>query len=109
MYVNVYIIILVICMALYIVALSINTIYVEETIDLMFKNIKYIIEIDKHIYNKVLLDTKIIIIFGVFLVILSILLSLIPVIPIWYYISLIRKLKCFNEIYEDILKNYNNM
>lgn len=109
MYINVYIIILAICMALYIVALSINIIHIEEIIDLMFNNIKYIIEIDKHIYNKVLLDTKIIIILGVSLVILSILLSLVPVIPIWYYMFLIRKLKCFNEIYEDILKNYNNM
>lgn len=104
MYVNMYIIILSICMALYIIALSINIIHIEEIIDLMFKNIKYNIEIDTHIYNKILLNTKIIIILGVFLVILSILLSLVPVIPIWYYMYLIRELKYFNESYKDILK-----
>ena len=43
MYINVYIIIMASCMALYIVALSINIIHIEEIIDLMFKNIKYII------------------------------------------------------------------
>lgn len=109
MYVNVYISILAICMALYIVALSINIIYVEEIIDLMFTNIKYNIETDKHMYNKVLLKTKIIIILGVILIIISIILSLVPIIPILYYMSLIKNLKYFNEFYRVILENYNNM
>lgn len=105
---SVYITILVICMTLYIVAILINITYVEDIIKLMTTNIKYNIEIDKHFYNKVLLDTKIIIILGVFLGIFSIVLVLVPVIPICYYIFLIRKLEYFNKLYGNILENHNN-
>lgn len=105
---GVYITILVICMTLYIVAILINITYVEDIIKLMTTNIKYNIEIDKHFYNKVLLNTKVIIILGMFLGIFSIALVLVPVIPICYYIFLIRKLEYFNKLYGNILKNYDN-
>lgn len=105
---SVYITILVICMTLYIVAILINITYVEDIIKLMTINIKYNIEIDKHFYNKVLLDTKVIIILGMFLGIFSIALVLVPVIPICYYIFLIRKLEYFNKLYGNIFENYDN-
>lgn len=105
---SVYITILVICMTLYIVAILINITYVEDIIKLMTTNIKYNIEIDKHFYNKVLLNTKVIIILGMFLGIFSIALVLVPVIPICYYIFLIRKLEYFNKLYGNILENYDN-
>lgn len=108
MYMNMYIIILVICITLYVVAISINVVYMEDVVKLMITNIKYNIEIDKHFYNKVLLDTKVIIILGGFLGIFSIALVLVPVIPICYYIFLIRKLEYFNKLYGNILENYDN-
>lgn len=106
--INVFISILAICMTLYVVAISINVVYMEDIIKLMITNIKYNIEIDKHFYNKVLLNTKVIIILGMFLGIFSIALVLVPVIPICYYIFLIRKLEYFNKLYGNILEKYDN-
>lgn len=108
MNIKVFISILIIYMTLYVVAILLNVSYMEDIIKLMITTIKYNIEIDKHFYNKVLLDTKVIIILGVFLGIFSIALVLVPVIPICYYIFLIRKLEYFNKLYENILENHNN-
>lgn len=105
---RIYIAILIIYMPLYIVATLINISYVEDIIKLMTTNIKYNIEIDKYFYNKILLGTKVIIILGGFLGIFSIVLVLVPVIPICYYIFFIRKLEYFNKLYENILENHNN-